>query len=97
MLFLAVVIYLHQGRILRGGVETWAYGKEKIRGAEINLPDFFGLCPTSPEKFFLEEINFGDFPMVMNPPRRQKNFDLQNFSEHQTTFPYITKLTTKLT
>ena len=27
----------------------WAYGKEKFRGAE-NVPDFFGLCPTSPEK-----------------------------------------------
>ena len=26
-----------------------SYGKEKIRGAERNLPDFFGLCPTSPE------------------------------------------------
>jgi hypothetical protein len=24
---------------------TWANGKEKIRGAERNLPDFFGLCP----------------------------------------------------
>ena len=24
--------------------QTWAYGKEKIRGAERNLPDFFGLC-----------------------------------------------------
>jgi hypothetical protein len=22
---------------------SWAYGKEKIRGAEWNLPDFFGL------------------------------------------------------
>jgi hypothetical protein len=31
---------------------TWAYGKEKIRGAERNLPDFFGLCPTSPENNF---------------------------------------------
>ena len=29
---------------------SWAYGKEKIRGAEKNWPDFFGLCPTSPEK-----------------------------------------------
>ena len=33
---------------------TWAYGKEKIRGAERNLPDFFELCPrcqkTFPEK-----------------------------------------------
>ena len=29
---------------------SWAYGKEKFRGAERNVPDFFGLCPTSPEK-----------------------------------------------
>jgi hypothetical protein len=28
---------------------TWAYGKEKIRGAERNLPDFFGLCPHCPK------------------------------------------------
>jgi hypothetical protein len=28
-----------------------AYGKEKIRGAERNLPDFFGLCPRCPKKF----------------------------------------------
>jgi hypothetical protein len=35
-----------------GTPETWAYRKEKIRGAERNLPDFFGLCPTSAEKFF---------------------------------------------
>jgi hypothetical protein len=33
------------------------------------LPDFFGLCPTTPEKIFEEQINFGDLP-----PRRQKNF-----------------------
>ena len=30
---------------------TWAYGKEKIRGAERNLPDFFGLCSRCQEKF----------------------------------------------
>ena len=28
----------------------WAYGKEKIRGAERNLPDFFGLCPRCQKK-----------------------------------------------
>jgi hypothetical protein len=43
---------------------SWAYGKEKIRGAERNLPDFFGLCPTSPEKFFVKQINFGDPRLV---------------------------------
>ena len=31
--------------------ETWAYGKEKIRGAERNLPDIFGLCPRCQKKF----------------------------------------------
>ena len=30
---------------------TWAYGKEKIRGAERNLPDFFGLCPRCQKNF----------------------------------------------
>ena len=66
---------------------SWAYGKEKIRGAERNLPDFFGLCPTSPPppspKKFRSVYHF----------RGPKIFpDLQNFSEHQTPFPYITKL-----
>ena len=32
-------------------VSSWAYGKEKIRGAERNLPDFFGLCPRCQKKF----------------------------------------------
>ena len=30
---------------------SWAYGKEKIRGAERNFPDFFGLCPRCQKKF----------------------------------------------
>jgi hypothetical protein len=29
---------------------AWAYGKEKIRGAERNLPDFIGLCPRCQKK-----------------------------------------------
>ena len=33
------------------------YGKEKIRGAERNLPDFFGLCPRC-QKNFPEKLNF---------------------------------------
>jgi hypothetical protein len=33
---------------------AWAYGKEKIRGAERNLPDFFGLCPRCQKKFSAE-------------------------------------------
>jgi hypothetical protein len=32
-------------------IPTWAYGKEKIRGAERNLPDFFGLCPSRQKNF----------------------------------------------
>jgi hypothetical protein len=34
----------------------WAYGKEKIRGAERNLPDFFGLCPRCQKKFSGETL-----------------------------------------
>jgi hypothetical protein len=30
---------------------AWAYGKEKIRGAERNLPDFFGLYPSCQKNF----------------------------------------------
>ena len=30
---------------------VWAYGKEKISGAERNFPDFFGLCPSCQKKF----------------------------------------------
>jgi hypothetical protein len=32
-------------------LKTWAYGKEKIRGTERNLPDFFGLCPSCQKNF----------------------------------------------
>ena len=48
--------------VMKTYLDAWAYGKEKIRGAERNLPDFFGLCPTTPEKIFEEQINFGDLP-----------------------------------
>ena len=72
---------------------AWAYGKEKIRGAEKNLPDFFGFCPTSPENFFGQQINFGDPPpspkkfRTVYHFRCPKNFpDILNFSEHQTRF-----------
>ena len=37
-------------------IVTWAYGKEKIRGAERNLPDFFGLCPSC-QKHFPEKLS----------------------------------------
>jgi hypothetical protein len=70
------------------------------------------MCPTYsdcarpvPKKLFVEQINYRRPPPP--PRRRQKNFgqyfrgpkifrDLQNFSDHQTPFPHITKLTTKL-
>ena len=32
-------------------VIPWAYGKEKIRGEERNLPDFFGLCRVVKKNF----------------------------------------------
>ena len=31
--------------------QAWAYGKEKVRGAERNMPDFFGLCPSCQKNF----------------------------------------------
>ena len=73
----------------------WAYRKEKIRGAETNLPDFFGFCPTSAKKFFPENINFDD-------PPRQKNFGQCTILGVQkifrnTNFPDITKFATKFT
>ena len=49
----------------------WAYGKEKIRGAEINLPDFSDCARPLPKKFFSEQINFGDLPP---PPLSPKKF-----------------------
>jgi hypothetical protein len=39
-------------KVLWGG--TWGYGKEKIKGAERNFPDFFGLCPSCQKKFSRE-------------------------------------------
>ena len=39
--------------------QTWAYGKEKIRGAERNLPDFFGLCPSCQKKLFPKLLSGG--------------------------------------
>jgi hypothetical protein len=72
---------------------AWAYGKEKIRGAERNLPDFSWLFPTPPEKIFEEQINFGELPP---PPvaqkrgfRGSKNFpDIQNFFYKPNSFFY---------
>ena len=84
--------------------QAWAYRKEKIRGAERNLPDFFGLCPTSAENFFPKQINFGDPPPSPKKFRSVYHFrgpkffrTYQNFSKHQTNFPNIPKFPTKLT
>jgi hypothetical protein len=40
------VIGTHLQAKTQTGREKWAYGKGKIRGAERNFPDFFGLCPS---------------------------------------------------
>jgi hypothetical protein len=36
---------------------AWAHGKEKIRGAERNLPDFFGLCPRCQKEISGETVS----------------------------------------
>jgi hypothetical protein len=83
-------------------------GRKKLGGRKEIWPTFSDCARPVPKKLFVEEINFGD-PQPHPPPSPKqfrsvyhfsgpKNFpDLQNFSEHQTPFPYITKLTTKLT
>ena len=47
---------------------SWAYRKEKIRGAETNLPDFSDFARQVPKKFSGENL------FRRPPPRRQKNF-----------------------
>jgi hypothetical protein len=37
------------------------------------LPDFFGFCPTTPEKIFVEQINFGDLPPQIFPELKEAN------------------------
>jgi hypothetical protein len=82
-------------------------GGKKLGGRKEICPTFSDCAWPVPKKLFVEQIYFGDPPP---PPRRKKKFwsvyhfrgpkifpDLQNFSEHQTPFPYITKLTKKLT
>jgi hypothetical protein len=51
---------------------SWAYGKEKIRGAERNLPDFSDCARPLPKKFFSEQINFVD----LAPPPVAKKFSV---------------------
>ena len=65
---------------------SWAYGKEKIRGGEINLPDFSDCARPLPKKIFSEQINFGDLPPP--PPRRQKIFGTIN-CQYSPTFKRI--------
>ena len=82
---------------------TWAYRKEKIRGAETNLPDF-RILPDKCQK------NFPELFFTTSPPPSPKKFrsvyhfrgtnifwTYQNFSKHHTNFPDITKFLTKLT
>jgi hypothetical protein len=45
-------------------LEAWAYGKEKIRGAEKICPTFSDCARPVPKKLFVEEINFGDPPVA---------------------------------
>jgi hypothetical protein len=54
---------------------SWAYGKEKIRGAERNLPDFSDCARPLPKIFFSEQINFGDPP----PPSPKKFRSVYHF------------------
>ena len=66
-------------------------GRKKLGGQKEICPTFSDCARPVPKIFFLEEINFGDLPST--PPvyhfRGPKIFpDVQNFSEHQTTFPY---------
>jgi hypothetical protein len=82
-------------------------GRKKLGGRKEICPTFSDCTRPVPKKLFVEENNFGDLPTSPPSPKKirsvyhfrdPKNFpDLQNFSEHQTTFPYITKLTIKLT
>jgi hypothetical protein len=50
------IVFSHGGLWLKSVPDfcTWAYGKEKMTGAERNLPDFFGLCPRCQKKFSVE-------------------------------------------
>jgi hypothetical protein len=65
------------------------YGKEKIRGAERNLSDFFGFCPSCQKKIFRR-----NFPKLLSTGGRNdyEKFLLDSiFSTKLTEFP--TKLT----
>jgi hypothetical protein len=85
-------------------------GRKKLGGRKEICPTFPDCARPVPKKLFVEQINFGDHPPPALPPPSPKIFrsvyhfmgpkifpDLQTFLEHQTPFPYITKLTTKLT
>jgi hypothetical protein len=75
-------------------------GRKKLGGRKEIFPICSDCARPVPKKLFVELIYFGD---LLPPPPvyhfRGPNIfpDLQNFSEHQTPFPHITKLTTKLT
>jgi hypothetical protein len=72
--------------------QAWAYRKEKIIGAETNLPDFSDFARQVPKNFF------GDYLFIRSPPRRQKNyrqctiFGVQKFFGHTKIFRNIIQI-----
>jgi hypothetical protein len=73
-------------------------GREKLGGPKEICPTFSDCARPVPKKLFVEQINFGEKFRSVYHFRGPKIFpDLQNFSDHQTPFPYITKFTTKFT
>jgi hypothetical protein len=67
---------------------TWAYGKETIRGAERNLPDFFRLCPSCQKRFP------GNFPKLLSTGGRN---DYEKFLLDSIFPTKLTEFPTKLT
>ena len=70
-------------------LKAWAYGKEKIRGAERNLPDFFGFCPSC-QKNFPEKLS----KIVVDGGGRN---DYEKFLLDSTFPTKLTEFPTKLT
>jgi hypothetical protein len=83
---------MHQGSNFIAAIAVegaWAYGKEKIRGAERNLPDFFGLCPRCEKKFSGETFQ--------NCCRRGGRSDYEKFLLDSIFPTKLTEFPTKLT
>jgi hypothetical protein len=60
--------HTHFRKVRHLGYGAWAYRKEKIRGAETNLPDFPDFARQVPKNFSGENL------FIRPPPSRQKNF-----------------------